>query len=248
MASVSESCNAVHGNSSASQDKIGVLPNFYQVSDVISCPASNLSSYYHHFPAETFGVVIGLMLWGYNGPSGSIVLVSLISMDKLLFLCFNFSSLVSNEQNLVHQFRFYRYIQYQLKLSMAPITFLGFFFQCQQSLFFPFVYVWSKQKHNGHQQSLLSQTVFIIIFCCTLFFLTLVRCIWFIPSTFLCVPGCCFLSHRKNKLTQVLAMCLKDPDKKYHEKISALFHAWEALPSCTGQNEDVNQLTENLYK
>lgn len=31
MASVSESCNAVHDNFLASQDKVGLMPAFYQV-------------------------------------------------------------------------------------------------------------------------------------------------------------------------------------------------------------------------
>ena len=36
MASVSESCNAVLGNSSASQDKVGPMPAFYQVNCLLS--------------------------------------------------------------------------------------------------------------------------------------------------------------------------------------------------------------------
>lgn len=45
-------------------------------------------------------------------------------------------------------------------------------------------------------------------------------------------------------------MCLKDPDKKYQEKVNYLFHAWETLAtySQSSHNEDVGQVTENLHK
>ena len=53
------------------------------------------------------------------------------------------------------------------------------------------------------------------------------------------------------KLTQVLALCLKDPDKKYQDKVNALHTAWETLASYTKQSslsDDVDVITENLYR
>ena len=44
MASVSESCNAVHGNSPASQDKIAPMPAIYQVNSFNSISSSNSCS------------------------------------------------------------------------------------------------------------------------------------------------------------------------------------------------------------
>lgn len=37
MASVSESCNAVHDNFLTSQDKVGLMPAFYQVNVHFEC-------------------------------------------------------------------------------------------------------------------------------------------------------------------------------------------------------------------
>ena len=52
------------------------------------------------------------------------------------------------------------------------------------------------------------------------------------------------------KLIQGLAICLKDPEKKYQDKVCALLSAWERLASCSTSSlsDDVLYLTEYLYR
>jgi hypothetical protein len=145
------------------------------------------------------------------------------SFSELALLFFSWMNISEDEPCL---------IQHYWCNHFAPVFFrmLHLFFSWIHKLFDLFMLIWDKMNTSSELEVACCFNLYDMLFGFILYF-------------YMWICWC--------KLIQVLQSCLKDPDKKYQEKVDALLRAWETLASYTDQSsprDNVDYLTENLYR